>query len=39
LAFDERGRSGVKVGTEDLDGDGKAEILVSTNDIFSMTNK
>lgn len=39
LAFDERGRGGVKVGTEDLDGDGKAEILASTTDIFSMTNK
>ncbi len=39
LAFDARGRGGVKVGTEDLDRDGKAEILTSTTDIFSLSNK
>jgi len=39
LAFDARGRGGVKVATEDIDQDGKAEVLASTTDIFSLTNK
>ncbi len=38
FAFSERSRSGVGVEAEDLDKDGRAEILASTTDMFIMTN-
>ena len=37
FAYDKNGTSGVEVATADLDHDGKAEIIASSNDVFTLS--